>query len=300
MKITVLMGGWSAERKVSLWTGEQVAAGLERLGHEIEKFDLTHDSVHALPELSKCDLVFNALHGPGGEDGVIAGFLETLGIPHTHSGVFASAVAMDKHTTRRLATLAGVQVAAGRLISLSELSGHPIPPPYVIKPRYEGSTIGVTVVMRDAPPPLGKWPYRGEPLVEAFIPGQELSVGLLHGTAIGIVEIIPGNAALFDFDAKYLDRSTQHIIPARIPDPIRTKALTWSETLWAELGCCDVARADYRYDPALGDDGLFFLEMNTHPGLMSTSLLPDIASAHGLSYDMLLHRIIQRHGRRRH
>ena len=296
MDVAVVMGGWSRERQVSLWSGEEVAGALERLGHRVRRFDLTRTSARDLADLRTCDVAFNALHGAGGEDGVVVGALETFAIPYTHSGIMASAVAMDKHATRRLALLLDIRTAEGRLVKIDELRSHPFSTAYVVKPRFEGSTLGVTIVNPGDPPYHGDWPYQGDPLVERFIDGVELSVGLVDGAALEIVEIVP-EGSLFDFESKYSSSATRHVIPARLPEAIREQALEWSERLWGELGCRDIARADFRYDGKLGGEGLYFLEINTHPGLTKTSLLPELAASRGLPFDALIGSMVNRHRR---
>ena len=291
------MGGTSRERQVSLWTGDQISNGLVEIGHDVTSFDLTHhNSGELIIRALEADLVFNALHGPGGEDGTVAGFLETIGAKYTHSGVFASAVAMDKYTTRKLAEAVGIRVPAGRLCTVEDLRELEFTFPYVIKPRFEGSTIGVTIIQdRSNQSAPTEWLFRGEPLVEKFIPGLEISCAVVNGTAIDTVEIEHHHSGIFDFDSKYLDPTTKHIIPARMPLSENIKAKQWSELIYEELGCKDVARVDFRYDPGMGEEGLFFLEVNTHPGMTSTSLLPDIMRANGVQFTELLAMIVNNH-----
>jgi D-alanine-D-alanine ligase len=288
--VAVLMGGWSAEREVSLNSGAGCATALEEAGYQVTRVDVGRDLAQRLAEI-KPDACFNALHGRWGEDGAVQGLLEMLGIPYTHSGVLASSLAMHKERAKAVMKAAGVPVADGRMLSREEaLARHAIEPPYVAKPISEGSSVGVVIVHVGAnrpPETIAKIPaLAGQIMVEQFVAGKELTCGVIDGRATEVIDIVPaGNLAFYDYEAKYAAGGSVHILPAQIPADV-TKAIQ-AHTLAAHhaLGCRGVSRADFRYDPATGQ--LICMEVNTQPGMTGTSLVPELAAERGISYSQL-------------
>jgi D-alanine-D-alanine ligase len=288
--IAVLMGGWSAEREVSLWSGTGCATALEAAGYQVTRVDVGRDLAQRLAEI-KPDACFNALHGRWGEDGAVQGLLEVLGIPYTHSGVLASSLAMHKQRAKAVLQAAGVPIADGRMLSRDEaLVRHAMEPPYVAKPISEGSSVGVVIVHVGAnrpPETIAKIPaLDGQIMVEQFVAGKELTCAVIDGRATEIIDIVPAaNLAFYDYEAKYAAGGSVHILPAQIPTDI-TKAIQ-AHTLTAHhaLGCRGVSRADFRYDPATGQ--LICMEVNTQPGMTGTSLVPELAANRGISYSQL-------------
>jgi D-alanine-D-alanine ligase len=288
--IAVLMGGWSAEREVSLWSGTGCASALEEAGYQVTRVDVGRDLAQRLAEI-KPDACFNALHGRWGEDGAVQGLLEVLGIPYTHSGVLASSLAMHKERAKTIIKAAGVPVAEGRMLTRDEaLARHAIEPPYVAKPISEGSSVGVVIVHVGAnrpPETIAKIPMLdGHIMVEQFVAGKELTCAVIDGRATEIIDIVPADKlAFYDYEAKYAPGGSVHILPAQIPADV-TKAIQ-AHTLTAHhaLGCRGVSRADFRYDPATGQ--LICMEVNTQPGMTGTSLVPELAANRGISYSQL-------------
>jgi D-alanine-D-alanine ligase len=295
--ITVLSGGWSAEREVSLVTGAGVAAALRERGHRVDVFDPPPDPAAIAAGLNPLpDLVFNALHGAGGEDGVIQAVLGLLGLPYTHSGVTASAVAMNKPLAKRVVASAGVRCPAGLAISRARLAaGHPMEPPYVVKPIGEGSSVGVTIVWAGADPiavPAGADPAESL-LVEPYIRGRELTVAAMSrpgdaARALAVTEIVY-TSELFDFTVKYSAGHATHILPAQIPESVYALAMDYARLAHDVIGCTGVTRSDFRWDDSRPDaEGLFFLEINTQPGMTPISLAPEQAALIGMSYGDLV------------
>jgi len=286
--IAVLMGGLSPERAVSLDSGKACAAALSELGYKVTAVDVGRDIAAVLTGL-KPDLAFNALHGPYGEDGTIQGILEYLQIPYTHSGVLASSAAMDKAIAKIIAASAGVAVAAAVVMSRFDLrQGHPIAPPYVIKPVNEGSSFGVLIVKAgEAVPPAAAqgadWPYGDKIMAEAYIPGRELTCAVMGDKALDVCEIVPdGDYKFYDYAAKYAPNGSKHICPAKISRNIYQNIQIMSLKAHRALGCRGVSRSDFRYDEETGR--LIWLEVNTQPGMTATSLVPDIGKVSGLSF----------------
>lgn len=290
------MGGWSPEREVSRASAVQVIKALDELGHAVTAIDVNKNVADLLARLDpRPDIVFNALHGQGGEDGRIQSILELLRIPFTHSGVAASAIAMNKSLTKTLLRAHGIQSPEGLVVERADLlSGHPLPPPYVVKPLSEGSSIGVQIV--DAAMSVGRLTQavsqaRGPLLVERFIPGRELTVGVLGDRALCVTEIVSG-AAHFSYDAKYAPNQAHHILPADIPPAVAETALEWALMAHRALGCSGISRSDFRYFDggcnSESPDNLYFLEINTQPGLTPTSLLPEQALRFGISFPELI------------
>ena len=288
--VAVLMGGLSSEREVSLVSGRECANALERLGARVTRVDAGRDLAQVLSKL-KPDVCFNALHGEWGEDGCVQGVLETLGVAYTHCGVLASALAMDKAKAKAVLAAAGVIVPGGGLFNRFEVAArHVMPPPYVVKPNAEGSSVGVFLVFEGANSPpqevvAPSWTFGEEVMVEPYIRGLELAVGVMDNRAMTVTEIIP-RTGFYDYDAKYADGGSEHVVPARIPAHAIEKAKKLSEMAHVALGCRGVTRADLRYDDV--NDDLVLLEVNTQPGMTPTSLVPEQAAAGGVNFDQLV------------
>ena len=287
--VAMLMGGWSAEREVSLVSGKACASALRDEGYQVTEVDVGQDIAAVLLEL-KPDAAFNALHGRWGEDGCVQGLLEVLQIPYTHSGVRASANAMHKPTAKEIFIQAGIACADGVTVSLDEARRDPpLKPPYVVKPPEEGSTVGVRIVRPgDNSDPFADWTHGDDVMFERFVPGRELSVAVMEDRSLGVIEIEPLNG-FYDYEAKYTDGKAVHYMPARVPDPVYEKALAWALEAHRALGCRGVTRADFRFDDSEGDDaGLYMLETNTQPGMTPLSLVPEIACHQKISFNDLV------------
>ncbi|MFZ7089525.1 D-alanine--D-alanine ligase [Primorskyibacter sp. 2E233] len=282
-KVVVLLGGPSAEREVSLSSGRECAAALRAMGYEVTEIDAGPDLAARLEDL-RPDVVFNALHGRWGEDGCVQGVLEWAGIPYTHSGVLASALAMDKERTKLVYRAAGLPVADSRLADKAEvMAAHVMPPPYVVKPYNEGSSVGVYLVNEAAngPPQLSE-DMPQTVMVEAFIPGRELTTTVMGDRALGVTEILTDG--WYDYDAKYKAGGSRHVCPADLPDDITAACLDYALRAHQALGCRGVTRTDFRWDEARGLGGLVLLETNTQPGMTPTSLAPEHGALIGLSF----------------
>lgn len=288
-RVALLMGGWSAEREVSLVSGRDCAAALEQAGYDVVRIDVGRDLAALLDALTPPpDAVFNALHGKGGEDGVIQGILEMLQIPYTHSGVKASALAMDKDVAKRVLATVGVPTPHGLVVDRDEvLAGHPIDPPYVVKPVDEGSSVGIRIVMPgDNAPGIdkGSWVFGERALVESYIAGRELTVAVMGDRPLAVTEIMP-KQGFYDYTAKYTDGKAVHQVPADVPQAVYDECLRLALLAHETLGCSGVSRADFRYDDSRpGLDGLFMLEVNTQPGMTPLSLVPEQAAHLGISF----------------
>ncbi|MHA7876803.1 D-alanine--D-alanine ligase [Roseivivax sp.] len=282
-KVAVIMGGPSREREVSLSSGRECAAALRTEGFEVIEVDAGRDLVARLSEISP-DVVFNALHGRWGEDGCVQGLLEWQGWPYTHSGVLASALAMDKERTKEVYRAAGLPVAESRLATKSEvMAAHVLPPPYVVKPYNEGSSVGVYLVHEDANgPPVLDEQMPDLVMVEAFLPGRELTTTVMGDRALGVTEIV--TEGWYDYAAKYTPGGSRHICPAEIPEEITEACLDYALRAHAALGLRGVSRTDYRWDESRGPEGLVLLETNTQPGMTPTSLSPEHAQLAGMSF----------------
>ncbi len=289
--VAVLMGGWSAERPVSLKSGKACADALEAAGYRVTRIDVDREVASVLSKL-KPDAVFNALHGPYGEDGTIQGILEVLGLPYTHSGVLASALAMRKDRAKIIMAAAGVSVAHGVTASRFEVARrHVLPPPYVAKPVANGSSFGVIIVKKDRSHPPQEaaredWPLGEEMLVEEFVAGLELTCAVMGDKALDVIEITSNTGEFYDFDAKYAPGGSIHILPAKIKPKIYQRVQEMAVAAHKALGCRGVSRADFRYDEAT--ETLVCLEVNTQPGMTETSLVPDLAAHIGLSFGELV------------
>lgn len=277
------MGGASAEREVSLVTGHECAAALREAGYEVVEVDAGRDLPARLAEIAP-DVCFNALHGRWGEDGCVQGLLEWLGIPYTHSGVLASALAMDKTRAKAAYRAAGIPVVESLLAAKAEvMARHVMPPPYVAKPNAEGSSVGVYIVAQDAngPPQLGP-EMPEEVMVEDYVPGRELTVSVLGDRAMCVTEI--HTAGWYDYHAKYAPGGSTHTCPAEIPAEVAAAARDFALKAHRALGCRGLSRSDFRWDESRGLGGLFILETNTQPGMTPTSLSPEQARAEGMSF----------------
>jgi D-alanine-D-alanine ligase len=291
-KVLVLYGGTSSEREVSLSSGKAVIAGLEQAGYDVGSFDL-QDNITALVAAlhPKPDAVFNALHGPGGEDGSIQGLLNLLQIPYTHSGVAASALAMDKVLAKKIFQHNGLPTPPGGVFPVSEiLAGDVLPRPYVVKPIREGSSVGVRILHAgDNKPPIDKanWQYGDDAIVEKFIPGREITVAIMGDRALGVTEI-KTDLAFYDYQAKYATGGSVHVCPAQIPQAVYERACHIALAAHRVLGCAGVTRSDLRYDDTNGKDELYLLEVNTQPGMTPTSLVPELAAHNNILFPELV------------
>lgn len=297
--VAVLMGGISSERPVSLSSGNACAAALEGEGYRVTRVDVGRDVAQVLSEL-KPDVAFNALHGPFGEDGSIQGVLEYLEIPYTHSGVLASALAMDKAQAKIVAAAAGVPVATGREMNRFDIGQeHPIKPPYVVKPVREGSSFGVVIVQegRSHPPQVltsSDWRYGDRVMVERYVAGRELTCGVMDGKALGVTEVVPLTGAFYDYDSKYAAGGSKHVLPAEISPKIYQKIQDLAVKAHQAVGCRGVSRSDFRYDDRFSEDGeVIWLEINTQPGMTPTSLVPEMAAHAGLSFGDLVRWMVE-------
>jgi D-alanine-D-alanine ligase len=294
--VAVLMGGWSAEREVSLRSGKACADALTRRGYRVTPIDVTPEVAAALSAV-RPDVALNVLHGRPGEDGTLQGLLEILGIPYTHSGVLASALAMQKDTAKVLFRAAGVPVAEDRVLSRFEAAkAHVMPPPYVVKPVAEGSSVGVYIVTEEHPHPPQElyrddWPFGDTVMVERYIPGKELTCAVLGDRALDVIEIVPATR-FYDYEAKYAAGGSKHLLPAPILPNVYQEVRRLSLAAHSALGCRGVSRADFRYDD-LGTGNLICLEVNTQPGMTETSLVPELAAYAGIAFDELVQWMVE-------
>ena len=285
-KVAVLMGGPSAEREVSLSSGKPCAAALRDEGYEVVEVDAGRDLVGQLEEKSP-DVVLNCLHGRWGEDGCVQGMLEWMRIPYTHSGVLASALAMDKQRSKQVFVEAGLPVVPSVIARSDEVRArHVMAPPYVVKPNNEGSSVGVYLVHEasNGPPPLSS-DMPDEVMVEAFAPGRELTTTVLGDRALTVTDILTDG--WYDYDAKYKPGGSRHVVPADIPTEIFDLCLDYALRAHKALGCRGISRTDFRWDESKGAEGLILLETNTQPGMTATSLTPEQAAAEGMSLGQL-------------
>ena len=285
-KVAVLMGGLSAEREVSLVSGQACVAALRATGYNVVEIDAGADLCQRL-ESAAPDLVFNALHGRWGEDGAVQGLLEWMRVPYTHSGVLASALAMDKTRSKEVFRAAGLPVAEGLLAPADEVRRrHVMAPPYVVKPNSEGSSVGVYIVqdMANQPPQLAP-SMPQEVLVERYVPGRELTVSVMGDRALSVTDIV--TQGWYDYDAKYKPGGSRHVVPAEIPAQIFDACMAHAQTAHNALGCRGLSRTDFRWDETQGLAGLVVLETNTQPGMTPTSLSPEQAAHLGISFPEL-------------
>ena len=296
--VAVLMGGWSAEREVSLRSGKACADAAERAGYRVSRVDVTRDIAGVLGTL-KPDAALNVLHGRPGEDGALQGLLEIIGIPYSHSGVMASSVAMQKDIAKTVLKAAGVPVPGGMIVNRVEAGKkHLLPPPYVIKPIAEGSSVGVFIVREDhAHPPQeltrSDWSFGESVLIEPYIPGKELTCAVVAEKPTGVIEII-ANTKFYDYEAKYAPGGSTHLLPAPVSPEIYEECRRLAVLAHHALGCRGVTRADFRYDDSVaGLAGLACLEVNTQPGMTETSLVPELAVHAGVSFEDLVRWMIE-------
>jgi len=296
--VAMLMGGWSQEREVSLSSGAECTKALRSAGYEVTAIDVGHDIAAVLTEL-KPDVVFNGLHGRYGEDGTIQGLLEVLEIPYTHSGVLASSLAMNKHQAKVMFRASGIPVVDHVIADRDEVArSHVLPPPYVVKPMSEGSSVGIFIVKagQEHPPQeilRTDWMGGDELMVERFVPGRELTCAVLGDVALGVTEIIT-DLSFYNYEAKYAANGSRHIIPAEISSKIYDEVLKLSLKAHAVLGCRGVSRTDFRFNERAGGDGdLVCLEVNTQPGMTPTSLVPELAAHAGHSFEELVSWLVE-------
>jgi D-alanine-D-alanine ligase len=296
--VAVLMGGWSAEREISLRSGQACADAAERGGYRVSRLDVTREVAASLRAL-KPDVALNVLHGRPGEDGTLQGLLEILGIPYSHSGVLASALAMQKDIAKTVLKAAGVPVPGGVVATRVEAaSRHLLPPPYVIKPVAEGSSVGVFIVREDHKQPPQEltrpdWSFGDRVLVEPYIPGKELTCAVMGDKALGVIEIVP-TVKFYDYEAKYAPGGSKHLLPAPVSPEIYEECRRLSLAAHRALGCRGVSRTDFRYDDSLGGaKGLACLEVNTQPGMTEVSLVPELAQHAGIGFEDLVRWMIE-------
>jgi len=304
-KVAVLYGGKSAEREVSLSSGRECILALREAGFEVIPVEVTEDLtavIHALTH-PRPDAVFNALHGRYGEDGCIQGVLDWLGIPYTHSGLRASALAMDKAAAKAVFRAAGLPVVDHRLVTRDELeAADPMPVPYVVKPVNEGSSVGVHIVLKGSNQRAEiarTWRYGDHAMVETYVPGRELTVGVMGDRALAVTDILADAGAFYDYESKYAAGGSRHVIPAQMPEEDYARALDIALRAHQALGCRGASRADLRYDEtAEGNRRIVLLEVNTQPGLTPTSLLPEQAAYCGFPFPALCAWMVKeaRHG----
>lgn len=299
-KVLVLMGGFSSEKGVSLVSGQTAAEALQRFNaYQVETIDVSRQidqQIRASFGGEGPDVVFNALHGPYGEDGTVQGLLEMMGIPYTHSGVLSSALCMDKARAKDVLAAEGLPVPTGRVLRADKVTDtHPLPVPYVLKPIAEGSTFGVVIVREESDPVptsdlLNQAVYGGAAIVEAYIPGRELTVAVKGDEPLAVTEI---QAAFYDYEAKYSANAAPHVIPADLPADVTEAAMTMAKQAAQVLGCRGLSRVDYRWDEAQGLNGLFILEVNTQPGMTPTSLASEQAAHRGISFGELVQWMVE-------
>lgn len=297
--VAVLMGGWSAERPVSLSSGEGVAKALESRGHRVTRIDMDRNVAARLAQVN-ADVVFNALHGVPGEDGTVQGMMDLMGLTYTHSGLATSVIAIDKQLTKQTLVPHGIPMPGGHIVESESLfSGDPLPRPYVLKPVNEGSSVGVAIVTAEGNygSPIGRdsvgpWQDFPELLAEPYIRGRELTTAVLGDEALLVTELRP-KSGFYDFDAKYTDGMTDHICPADIPTEISEACKAIALRAHQVLGCRGASRADFRWDDERGIDGLFLLEVNTQPGMTALSLVPEQAAKLGIDYATLVETIVE-------
>jgi D-alanine-D-alanine ligase len=292
--VAVLMGGWSAEREVSLSSGEACSNALRNSGFNVVPIDVKRESIIAILQDLQPDVAFNALHGKWGEDGCASAMLETLQIPYTHSGVLASSLAMHKQKSKIAFRDAGIPVAESEMVAIEIAAAeHPMAVPYVVKPVDEGSSVGVHIVTRESNGPasiiLTQREYFGSHvMVERFIAGKELTCAVMGDVALGVIDIVP-SIGFYDYKAKYEPGASVHILPADIPKDVYRRCQQYSLVAHHALGCRGVSRADFRYDDTMGPNGeLILLEINTQPGMTGTSLVPELAAHAGHSFEELV------------
>jgi D-alanine-D-alanine ligase len=299
LHVVVLMGGWSAEREVSLTSGRGVAKALRERGwSNVTEIDMDRNVAQVLTGV-RPDVVFNALHGTPGEDGTVQGMLDLMQIPYTHSGLETSVIAIDKELTKMVLVPHGIRMPAGKVVESESLyAADPMARPYVVKPVNEGSSVGVAIVTSDGNygNPIGRdvegpWHEFDRLLAEPFVKGRELTVAVLNDEALAVTELKPV-AGFYDYDAKYTDGLTVHVCPAEIPEDIERSMLEMAAKAHRLLGCKGASRSDFRWDDEAGEAGIYLLEINTQPGMTPLSLVPEQAKYRGIEYGELVERLI--------
>ncbi|MEP0519814.1 MAG: D-alanine--D-alanine ligase [Hyphomicrobiales bacterium] len=294
--IAVLMGGWSAERPVSLASGKPCAEALRGCGYNVTEVDVDRNVSSVLTDL-KPDVAFNALHGPFGEDGTVQGILEFLNIPYTHSGVLASALAMNKEKAKMVMANSGIPISEAKVMHRMEAANeHVMKPPYVVKPVNEGSSFGVLIVQEDREHPpqelySEKWPYSDIVMVEKYVAGHELTCAVMGDEALAVTEIMSQGSQFYDYDAKYAEGGSVHVLPAELPEEVYKSIQNYALAAHRALGCRGISRADFRFDDATGQ--LSCLEVNTQPGMTPTSLVPEMADHAGFNFEALMRWMVE-------
>jgi len=300
MHVAVLMGGWSAEREVSLMSGKDVVEALRERGwSNVTPVDMDRNVAQVLAGI-RPDVVFNALHGTPGEDGTIQGLLDLMQIPYTHSGLETSVIAIDKELTKMVLVPAGIRMPEGQIVASKSLhAGDPMARPYVLKPVNEGSSVGVAIVTTEGNygNPIGRdvagpWQDFERLLAEPFVRGRELTVAVLNNEPLAVTELKP-MAGFYDYAAKYTDGLTEHICPAEVPEEIAAAMMHMAAKAHKLLGCKGASRSDFRWDDGQGEAGLYLLEINTQPGMTPLSLVPEQAKYRGIAYGELVERLIE-------
>ena len=300
LQVVVLMGGWSAEREVSLTSGRGVAEALRERGwSNVTEVDMDRNVAQVLAGI-RPDVVFNALHGTPGEDGTVQGMMDLMQIPYTHSGLETSVIAIDKELTKMVLVPHGIRMPAGTIVSSESLYREdPLPRPYVVKPVNEGSSVGVAIVTAEGNygNPIGRdvegpWHHFERLLAEPFVKGRELTVAVLGDEALAVTELKP-RAGFYDYDAKYTDGLTEHVCPAEIPEDVAREAMDMAAKAHRLLGCKGASRSDFRWDDERGVDGVYLLEVNTQPGMTPLSLVPEQGRYRGIAYGELVERLIE-------
>jgi D-alanine-D-alanine ligase len=290
--VAVLEGGWSAEREVSLNSGAACAEALRRAGFRVSEVDVDRNIMNVLADMSP-DVAFNALHGRWGEDGCMSAILETMRIPYTHSGVLASALAMNKEKSKAVFRAAGIPVANSRIVPLEDAAAdHPLALPYVLKPIAEGSSVGVHIVDHTSNGPAAivlehRELYGDHIMAERFVPGKELTCAVMGDVALGVIDIVPA-VGFYDYRAKYAPGGSAHVLPADIPNEVYRKVQHFSLLAHRALGCRGISRADFRFNDMGGENEIILLEVNTQPGMTSTSLVPELAAYAGHGFEELV------------
>jgi D-alanine-D-alanine ligase len=290
--VAVLKGGWSAEREVSLNSGAACADALRRAGFRVSEVDVDRGVMNVLADL-RPEVAFNALHGRWGEDGCMSAILETMRIPYTHSGVLASALAMNKEKSKAIFKAVGIPVANSRIVPLEEAAAdHPLALPYVLKPIAEGSSVGVHIVDHTSNGPAAivleqRQLYGDRIMAERFVPGKELTCAVMGDVALGVIDIVPA-VGFYDYRAKYAPGGSAHVLPADVPNDVYRKVQHFALLAHRALGCRGISRADFRFNDTSGDNELILLEVNTQPGMTSTSLVPELAAHAGHSFEDLV------------
>ncbi len=299
LNVAVLMGGWSAEREVSLMSGQGVVEALKERGwSNVTPVDMDRNVAQVLAGI-RPDVVFNALHGTPGEDGTVQGMLDLMQIPYTHSGLETSVIAIDKELTKMVLVPAGIRMPKGKVVASQSLyAGDPMARPYVLKPVNEGSSVGVAIVTESSNygNPIGRdaegpWRHFDRLLAEPFVKGHELTVAVLNGEALCVTELKP-KVGFYDYDSKYTDGLTEHVCPAEVPENIAAAMMDMAARAHGLLGCKGASRSDFRWDEEQGEAGLYLLEVNTQPGMTPLSLVPEQARQRGIAYGELVERLI--------